>query len=176
MIDTSRRESNKLNRIQLEKQRKNQEQQQSGKAPQPQSLSDLVGSNACRECHEVQHTFWQSTNHAKAYSTLAAKQQQFNPNCLPCHVTLPSVQKTAPLSPSTLVALPQPLYNVGCESCHGPGLKHSLDPESQDMVKPSAATCLDCHTEEHDDNFSFDAKIKLVACPLRAHEDDGTDK
>ncbi len=68
---------------------------------------------------------WQKTRHAKAYDSLAAKGQQFNQDCLPCHVTGVVTGKEP-----YILTLPEALLQVGCEACHGPGRAHAAKSKS----------------------------------------------
>lgn len=54
------------------------------------------------------------------------------------------------------------LKNVQCEVCHGPGENHAKAPEKVKMPigKPSAESCVSCHTPPH--VHTFDAKAKLA--------------
>ena len=40
---------------------------------------------SCSDCHQAQVSFWQSTSHALAYSTLIDAKAQNNPSCVKCH-------------------------------------------------------------------------------------------
>jgi hypothetical protein len=124
------------------------------------TLSDYVGSQACMKCHEEIGKRWQLTHHAHAYETLVQKNQQFNVKCLPCHVTGVSIlDKKQPLA----LSLPDSLHNVGCETCHGPGMAHTLNPEEAKLKgSPDTYLCLQCHSTEHDDAFHFEQDKKLV--------------
>jgi hypothetical protein len=118
--------------------------------PQPAASSPYVGWQACGECHPGQMRQWQQTRHADAYRTLAARKQQFNLDCLSCHVT--GYEKAAP----EILVPPANLQAVGCESCHGPGRQHINAPSQEQMIrKPSAEICLRCHTPERDDSFDY---------------------
>ncbi|MBU4261687.1 MAG: hypothetical protein KKC76_07390 [Proteobacteria bacterium] len=124
------------------------------------TLNDYVGSLACVKCHEEIGKRWQKTLHAHAYETLIRKKQQFNTHCLPCHVTGVSILDK---QPSLALALTDSLHNVGCETCHGPGMAHSVNPEEAKLNKhPDAYLCLQCHSTEHDDAFHFEQDSKLV--------------
>jgi hypothetical protein len=122
--------------------------------------SDYVGSQACMKCHEKIGKRWQLTHHAHAYETLVPKKQQFNIKCVPCHVTGVSIlDKKQPLA----LSLPDSLHNVGCETCHGPGMAHTVNPEEAKLNgSPDAYLCLQCHSTEHDNAFHFDQDKKLV--------------
>jgi len=124
------------------------------------TMSDYVGSQACMKCHDEIGERWQLTPHAHAYETLAQKNQQFNLKCLPCHVTGVSILDK---EPSLALSLPDSLRNVGCETCHGPGMAHTVNPEEEKLNdSPDAYLCLQCHSTEHDDAFHFEQDKKLV--------------
>jgi hypothetical protein len=114
---------------------------------QPPASSPYVGWRVCGDCHPGQMKQWQQTRHAEAYRTLAAKKQQFNFDCLSCHIT--GYEKTALVSSADLQA-------VGCESCHGAGRQHVNAPRQETIIrKPPAEICLRCHTPERDDSFDY---------------------
>lgn len=132
-----------------------------------QAFSSLIGHKACGICHEVQRDFWESTKHAKAYDTLVAMEKNLDTDCLPCHLTM-DIQNGAfeTLSPASILSYPERLQSVGCETCHGNGKKHQTNPEQFKLVRtPTADICLTCHTDEHDDNFLYEEKLKKVSCP-----------
>jgi hypothetical protein len=122
--------------------------------------SEYIGSESCAGCHEYQGTSWQKSKHARAYETLANKNQQFNLNCLPCHVT-----GSGDLDKGEAVNLPENLQGVGCENCHGPGRRHAKSPGKFALSSQvAAATCLKCHTDDHDDSFEFAADVRKLRC------------
>jgi len=124
------------------------------------TLSDYVGSQACMKCHNEIGERWQLTHHAHAYETLVQKNEQFNVKCLPCHVTGVSILDK---KPSVALSLPDSLHNVGCETCHGPGMAHTVNPEEAKLNdSPDAYLCLQCHSTEHDDAFHFEQDRKKV--------------
>ncbi|MCF8055080.1 MAG: hypothetical protein K9K37_00380 [Desulfocapsa sp.] len=128
---------------------------------------DMLGNQGCAICHAKQTDFWKSTNHADAYTTLVEKEKNLDLQCLPCHMTQ-DIQ-TIPLGQQPLEHLlnfPQELQAVGCETCHGAGKKHSMEPERFKMTKlPGKKICLTCHTDDHDDNFVYNTKLPKVSCP-----------
>jgi len=129
-------------------------------------LSPLVGFKVCEECHEEQVQAWQKSGHANAYTTLVQKEQNFNLDCLGCHVTTATnPQHLTDTEKQALFQLGETLRLVGCESCHGPGRAHAADPETVPPIKISENTCLQCHTEEHSEQFHFQEKIKEIRCP-----------
>jgi hypothetical protein len=132
---------------------------------QTATLQDLAGWLECQKCHQKQVTFWQKTGHARAWPTLEKKNQQFNEECLLCHVTLPYYDADKLKAGSLLLMLPKKLKNVGCEACHGPAKKHSGNQEAIPVPKPDEKTCKVCHTPDHDDNFVFADKVERIRCP-----------
>lgn len=128
---------------------------------------NLVGFRVCESCHAPQTEFWQTTQHAKAYGTLAAKEKNLDLECLPCHVTTDLFSTSIKdLPKKSLLSFPRELQSVGCESCHGSGKKHSVNPEHFKMIRlPGKNICLNCHTPEHDDNFIYETKLLPISCP-----------
>jgi hypothetical protein len=123
-----------------------------------------TGWQFCARCHHTQAAFWKKTGHSNAYKTLSDKQQNFNLDCLPCHVTYDPGNKSVKLK--DILSFPSDLLNVGCELCHGPGLFHNEDPAKQSMdPRPAEKICIRCHTPERDHNFIFQKDIKAIACP-----------
>lgn len=118
-----------------------------------------AGSTACTSCHAPQFAKWRTTQHATAYDTLEAKEQQFNVQCLPCHITGPAAQ-----TGQEMLALAHDLRQVGCESCHGPAQAHTLQPAAAKVGQPTMATCQRCHTGDHDDRFNFSEALSRLRC------------
>ena len=81
--------------------------------------TDYVGSSKCLECHAEAHAQWSGTPHGKAFASLERKGNAEDPKCLPCHTTGYGMKKGFQNAKDT-----PDFKNVGCESCHGPGLKH----------------------------------------------------
>ncbi len=131
------------------------------------AIGNMAGSTICKSCHEVQTTFWQNTAHYHSYSTLLSKGQAYNLACLPCHTThQPESLQDAPKGREILLALPSPFLVVGCESCHGEGLKHSESPETiLPGQYPDKNVCISCHTKERDPNFEYTKMVMKVGCP-----------
>ena len=127
--------------------------------PQERPPENYAGSTACTSCHAPQFAKWRGTQHATAYDTLEAKGQQFNVQCLPCHITGPTAQ-----TGQEMLALAHDLRQVGCESCHGPGRAHILQPATAKVGQPTMDTCLRCHIGEHDDRFNFAEALSRLRC------------
>ncbi|MDH3329800.1 MAG: multiheme c-type cytochrome, partial [Desulfobulbaceae bacterium] len=90
----------------------------------PDIAATMAGWQSCRSCHPVQTEHWQQTSHAKAWETLVVKNQQFNQDCLICHVTLPTYNKEVVIRENLIASLTPEFHGVSCESCHGPGRNH----------------------------------------------------
>ncbi|MBU0485864.1 MAG: hypothetical protein KKB30_15275 [Proteobacteria bacterium] len=118
-----------------------------------------VGWLKCSTCHANQAKGWQDSRHAGAYMTLVRKGQQFDRSCIACHVT--GIETGAE---SFALALPPTLQQVGCETCHGPGKKHSGNPKEFNMASPNESICLRCHQQEHDDSFDFAQDLEKLRC------------
>ena len=116
------------------------------------SSSQYVGSNACTTCHEAEYAQWQATSHAAAFNTLLHLQRHFYPDCVTCHTTgfgYPTGYQIGQMEPAG-----DTLKAVGCETCHGPGNAHTLNP-TKDNIRGEVAidVCTQCHTQEHAPGF-----------------------
>lgn len=120
---------------------------------------NYAGNSVCQSCHAPQAEKWHNTKHASAYSTLEGKGQQFNTQCLPCHVTGAFGQPA-----EMVLKLAGDLRQVGCETCHGPAKLHAAQPHSNKPGKPTMEICLRCHTGDHDDNFIFPEALARLRC------------
>lgn len=127
--------------------------------------SGMNGWEGCQSCHPRQTRFWLQTDHAGAWRTLEKARQHFNRECLVCHVTLPTYDMEKVLREDLLAGLSEDLKGVGCEACHGPGRMHARQPGASGLRRPDRTTCLQCHTPDHDRNFVFEEKIRLIGCP-----------
>lgn len=133
-------------------------QQQSKMEPSAPVSQPYLGSTGCGQCHSAQRAAWLKTPHAMAFKTLEKARQQFNPECLPCHVTGMSMAQG-----KEALSLPEYLRGVGCESCHGAGRGHAVAPKGNAMVStPSPSVCLHCHIPPHDPDFDYAKQIKKV--------------
>jgi hypothetical protein len=137
-------------------------------APSELELEKLAfsGWKICASCHKPQTEFWKKTDHASAYQTLAEQEQQFNLDCLSCHVTAEYKDIKISDNDAVLFSLPSVLQQVGCEVCHGPGRKHAASQDPADISrKPDASICLRCHTPERDEEFNYGNDVERIACP-----------
>ncbi|MBW2472359.1 MAG: hypothetical protein JRE18_09790, partial [Deltaproteobacteria bacterium] len=126
----------------------------------------FTGWQACAECHKDQTEFWQKTDHAEAYQSLVEQDQQFNLDCLPCHVTAEYKDIKISGDDTVFLSLPAPLLQVGCEVCHGPGKDHVASQKPTAIYRrPDITICLRCHTTERDEIFNYSNDIEKIACP-----------
>lgn len=127
----------------------------------------IAGNQSCTSCHPVQAAFWQTTRHAKAFSSLVQKGRDKDPACLPCHVTIVRSHDSSPVQDRLdLAQLPAERQNVGCEDCHYPAELHLASPQQVHPTRrPTKQWCQDCHTKEQDPEFNYLDKINIIRCP-----------
>ena len=121
----------------------------------PPADQKYVGVKDCASCHEKEFLAWQKTGHSRAFGVLTEKYEK-DPKCLKCHTTgygTPTGYKDE--------STPD-LKGITCETCHGPGSKHSeickafgdkkLTEEEEELVEHSIwevqpkNVCIKCHT------------------------------
>ena len=112
-------------------------------------VGNFVGAETCAGCHQAAYDIWKASGHAHAMATLEQKNQQFDNECVKCHVV--AFEKGGFQS---LATTPQ-LANVQCESCHGPGKDHLARPAKGFGVMKTPADCLQCHTQPNSPDFNF---------------------
>jgi hypothetical protein len=132
--------------------------------PPPKGEAAYTGGEACADCHADAATFWTKTVHATAWKTLVDRGQQFDFDCIGCHVTGWDKPGGSNLANNTK------LRNVQCETCHGPGSIHVAKggQEKPAAIKrgPPADLCASqCHTKEHSDTFQLEAYLRDVLGP-----------
>ncbi|HLG16001.1 MAG TPA: multiheme c-type cytochrome [Blastocatellia bacterium] len=111
--------------------------------------SPFAGVETCAVCHQSEFEIWERTGHAHAMATLERKKQQFDTECVRCHVV--GFGKGGFQS---LTSTPQ-LANVQCESCHGPGRAHSESPAKGYGLMVTPIGCVACHTPVNSPDFNF---------------------
>ncbi len=136
-----------------------------GKKSEPAAKGEAsyVGSEICENCHDQAQEFWQGTLHAKAWKTLEDLGKEFNFDCIGCHVT--GFEKPG----GSNIFYNEPLRDVQCEQCHGPGSLH-IDAKGEAkrstiVLSPEESVCGQCHTKEHSDTFEFQAYLRDVTGP-----------
>ena len=118
-----------------------------------------IGATVCQACHAVQYADWGTTAHAKAYKTLVDENHHMDFDCVGCHTT-GYKKEGGPKDPFTVGGL----AGVQCETCHGPGREHALEPKKVDMnVAFDETGCKTCHSvEQTGDQFVLDHYLPKV--------------
>jgi len=111
--------------------------------------SPYVGVDTCAGCHQKEHDIWVTTRHSHAMATLEKKSEQFDNECVRCHVV--GYQRGGF---QTLYTTPQ-FANVQCEECHGPGRQHASNPGKGYGFVATPVGCMQCHKEPNDPDFNF---------------------
>ncbi len=111
--------------------------------------SPYVGVETCAGCHQKEHEVWLTTRHSHALATLEKKNEQFDNECIRCHVV--GYQRGGFQS---LYTTPQ-FANVQCEECHGPGRKHAESPAKGYGFMATPIGCMQCHKVPNDPDFAF---------------------
>jgi hypothetical protein len=137
--------------------------------PVAKGVATYVGTQACGSCHDTAVEFWKKTRHAGAWETLVKRGQEFDLECIACHVTGWNRPGGASLARN------EGLRDVQCEVCHGPASIHVAkegDDDPKTLVGgPDPAMCAkQCHTKEHSDTFSYDAYLRDIVGPGHGEE------
>ncbi len=128
----------------------------------PVGQSHYVGIEACSSCHKSERDFWNRTQHASAYATLASQHKEFNLDCVGCHVT--GYEKAG----GSNVTHVEKLEDVQCEVCHGPGSRHADAPLADKLIAiPEQSFCAaTCHHRPHvNDDWSVTASWRKIIGP-----------
>lgn len=121
------------------------------KLPRSPSEAEFVGSERCGTCHKLAHGAWAESTHSKALATLEKVGHDRDPDCVGCHV-VGLESKGGFISRKETPGL----AGVGCESCHGPGGRHVLDPFNHSMAAGGEKSCQKCHVPDHSPKFVYD--------------------
>ena len=112
-----------------------------------QAKVDWSNHESCKECHPDIYKEWESTRHAKAWTSKAFTEQSQNrtkADCLPCHAPKPifetGIGKECVLRDNNKEA------GVTCLTCH------SENQKSMGPYKDSKAECNPAYTPAFDDN------------------------
>ncbi len=132
--------------------------------PDAKGGATYVGSETCDDCHSDAVTFWKGTRHAHAWQTLVERGQQFDFDCIGCHVT--GWEKPG----GSNLANNDKLRDVQCETCHGPASIHVAKggeerPSSIVRNPPENLCATQCHTKEHSDTFQREAYLRDILGP-----------
>jgi Cytochrome c554 and c-prime len=119
----------------------------------------FAGPDKCKGCHARSFVNWSSTGHARAFAALEKTGDQYDPECLPCHVTGYALP--------TGYSGKDDLRNVTCEDCHGAAGAHCKTMRSG-HIKPRATprkgkifrrvkekVCTGCHDDYNSPDFDF---------------------
>lgn len=115
----------------------------------PDNGSYYAGVSTCSECHEGQVSQWSNTAHAGAFSSLVECWQEYNKECIPCHVVGFGYAGGFTIPNET----PE-MEGVQCEMCHGAGGEHAETGKIAFETVTEAA-CLKCHTQNNSPEFDY---------------------
>jgi cytochrome c554/c'-like protein len=117
-----------------------------------------AGAARCAGCHEEEYAQWKTTQHAAAYKTLLDAHRHYQPRCVACHVVGYGTRSGYRIGMGE-----EPLGNVQCEVCHGPGGAHVADPDRAHLQKEvPERICLECHNPDHSDHFVYAERLPRV--------------
>ena len=131
--------------------------------PPPDMQSGFLGyftrstkQTTCGNCHVGHQRDWRTTAHAGAWASLVASGGQ-QASCNACHsLSDKGNLATAPAGYSRVAD--SAYHDVQCESCHGPGYTHVLEPDLPGNVPlarlrvtnaSDQAGCAECHSGTH---------------------------
>lgn len=132
---------------------------------------NIVGSRACKSCHEQEYATWSKSLHARSMDSLTRSKAAATPECQSCHVT--GFKRPGGFQPDVKTRLQSDLARVGCESCHGPGEAH-VAPDAQrrgTILKLGdkcdscviLQICGSCHDDANDPGFRFHVEERIDA-------------
>lgn len=117
----------------------------------------FAGNKACMSCHDDAAKVWKESAHGAALATLEEGLQDRDPDCVGCHVVgLESVHGFVSRDKTPDLA------DVGCESCHGPGKAHAMEPYKEKMPKAGLEMCMSCHNSQHSPGFDPETYWKAI--------------
>jgi thiol-disulfide isomerase/thioredoxin len=108
------------------------------------------GTAVCGACHATEHRSWSLTHHSVAWRTLVQQEATAKGECVGCHVIGMGAPGGWSFRPH------DPLVDVGCEACHGPGGPH--DGARSDPL----ASCEGCHDAAHSLAFDKALGVRLI--------------
>jgi hypothetical protein len=120
----------------------------------------FVGSETCaiKGCHPYEYGQWQAQEHARAFDTLVNERQDYDPECVGCHVVGYDFEEGFRTPEETSY-----LLHVGCEACHGPGAAHATSAkEAYGRVKGDKKMCLTCHEKDRSPQFDYDTFLERI--------------
>jgi len=111
--------------------------------------SPFVTAGKCKDCHPEIYEIWSTSQHARAMDTLKKTHQEYDPECVQCHVTGAVARNGFANAKDT----PE-LANVQCEACHGAAETHIAKP-ARGFGQAGEQTCRSCHTTERTPDFDY---------------------
>ena len=114
------------------------------------SKDHFVGNAKCQTCHVADCQHYTSTKHSVAWETLVNKDSHVDPYCQQCHTTGYGSEQGF-----VSIAKSPDLFDVGCESCHGPSSRH-CEKTSIKTVYDARDQCLQCHDRENSPLFDYE--------------------
>ncbi|MFT4570646.1 MAG: peroxiredoxin [Hyphomicrobiaceae bacterium] len=133
--------------------------------------SAIVGSRACRGCHDQEYKTWTRSRHAQSMETLAKRRKDRDPDCQRCHVT--GFERPGGFKKEVWFKDQADLARVGCESCHGPGGEHVKEGavRTGNIVRLGdkcdscviLQICGTCHDHANDPEFRFKIEERIDA-------------
>jgi hypothetical protein len=129
----------------------------------------FTGAETCKVCHPGTFKFWSTTGHAGAFQSLKKDPKPnviYDAECILCHTTgfeYTSGWRSEEATPH--------LAGNQCENCHGPGSKHSAEPDNGEFQQAMAITaeqadknrlCLHCHDQDNSPHFEFEEYWKKI--------------
>lgn len=118
-----------------------------------------MGQAWCVRCHRETVDSWQKTRHAHAIESLIKKKKEYDPKCLPCHVTgFDNNKKKA--GGFLSIDLTPYLVGVQCEACHGQATFHTRDPKKNSLPRVTEKTCRKCHNRETSPHFHYKEALR----------------
>lgn len=112
--------------------------------------TNFVGFQSCRKCHSSEYSKWRSSKHYTAFNPLITAKKIDDHSCLPCHTTgyVEGGFVDVRVTPR--------MIHVQCESCHGPGAEHALNPtEVTTPVSNLPEMCVTCHDKKNSPGFDY---------------------
>jgi 2',3'-cyclic-nucleotide 2'-phosphodiesterase (5'-nucleotidase family) len=118
--------------------------------------ANIIPPEDCKDCHAEAYAKFAAGGHTKSLETLKAKGEEFNVDCLACHVVYDYTNDT--------------MYGLQCISCHqeinpkhGFSRQAGLPDKLTPTAKPTYEFCVRCHTPEQSAPFKKGFKRYLEA-------------
>jgi predicted CXXCH cytochrome family protein len=116
--------------------------------------SVVAKKTVCGNCHVGKQAEWQGTRHAGAWKTLQ-ESGATQPLCEQCH-SVSAMGNIASGDVGWVGTKSERYQDVQCESCHGPGLTHVMNPDANNKPLATLAVdtaldrgCGECHSGTH---------------------------